>query len=73
MKPNLLLLKATITVCVKRVDGLGHIQEYTMAYKALDKRRVKINTDKPLCTDTRYNDKIRYKDNLTVTKPSLKR
>ena len=26
-----------------------------------------------LYTDTRYNDKIRYNDNLTVTKPSLKR
>ena len=33
----------------------------------------KENTDNPLYTDTRYNDKIRYNDNLTVTKPSLKR
>ena len=31
------------------------------------------NTDNPLYTDTRYNDKIHYDDNLTVTKPSLKR
>ena len=30
-------------------------------------------TDNPLYTDTRFNDKIRYNDNLTVTKPSLKR
>ena len=27
----------------------------------------------PLYTDTRYNDKIRYNDNLNVTKPQLKR
>ena len=30
-------------------------------------------TDNPLYTDTRYNDKICYNDNLNVTKPSLKR
>ena len=30
-------------------------------------------TVNPLYTDTRYNDKIRYNDNLNVTKPSLKR
>ena len=30
-------------------------------------------TDNPLYTDTRYNDKIRYNDNLTVTQTSLKR
>ena len=30
-------------------------------------------TDNPLYTNTRYNDKIRYNDNLNVTKPSLKR
>ena len=29
-------------------------------------------TVNPLYTDTRYNDRIRYDDNLTVTKPSLK-
>ena len=29
--------------------------------------------DNSLYTDIRYNDKIRYNDNLTVTKPSLKR
>ena len=27
----------------------------------------------PLYTDTRYNDKIRYSDNMTITKPSLRR
>ena len=27
----------------------------------------------PLYTDTRYNDKIHYNDNLVVTTPSLKR
>ena len=27
----------------------------------------------PLYTDTRYNDKIRYNDNLNATKPSPKR
>ena len=32
-----------------------------------------LNTDNPLCTDTRYNGKIRYNDNFTVTKPLLKR
>ena len=31
------------------------------------------NTDNPLYTDSQYNNKIRYNDNLTVTKPSLKR
>ena len=31
------------------------------------------NTVNPFYTDTRYNDKIRYNDNLNVTKPSLKR
>ena len=31
------------------------------------------DTDSPPYTDTRYNDKIRYKDNLTVTKYSLKK
>ena len=30
------------------------------------------STDNPLYTDSRYNDKIRYNDNFTVTKPSLK-
>ena len=29
------------------------------------------NTENPLYTDTRYNDKIRYNDNLAVMKPSL--
>ena len=32
-----------------------------------------INTANPLYTDTRYNDQIRYNDNLNVTKPSLRR
>ena len=32
-----------------------------------------VDTGSPLYTDTRYNDKIRYNVNLTVTKPSLKR
>ena len=31
------------------------------------------NTVNPLYTDTRYNGKNRYNNNLTVTKPSLKR
>ena len=30
-------------------------------------------TENPLSTDTRYNDKIRYNDNLSVKKPSLVR
>ena len=30
-------------------------------------------TDNPLYTDTRYNDRIRYNDNLNVMKQSLKR
>ena len=33
----------------------------------------KLYTDNTLFTDTLYNDEIRYNDNLTVTKPSLKR
>ena len=32
-----------------------------------------IGTNNPLYTDTRYNDKIHYNDNLPVTKPLLKR
>ena len=32
-----------------------------------------IDTDNPFYTDIRYNDKIRYNDNLVVLKPSLKR
>ena len=36
-------------------------------------KSILINTDNPLYTDTRYTDQIRYDDNLTVTKPSLKR
>ena len=35
-------------------------------------KRVICTTDKPLYTNTRYNDKIRYNENLTVTKASLK-
>ena len=31
------------------------------------------HTENPLYTDTRYNDKIRYNENLSVTKPLLKR
>ena len=31
------------------------------------------DTDNPLDTDTRYNDKICYIDKLTITKRSLKR
>ena len=31
------------------------------------------HTVNPLYTDTRYNDKIRYNENLNVTKPSLKK
>ena len=30
-----------------------------------------IKVKNPLYTDTRYNDKIRYNDNLTVMKPLL--
>ena len=30
-------------------------------------------TDNPLYTNTRYKNNIRYNDNLTVMKPSLKR
>ena len=32
-----------------------------------------MSTDNPLYTDIRYNGKICNSDNLTVTKPSLKR
>ena len=31
------------------------------------------DTVNPLYTDTRYNDKFRYNDNLNVTKPLLKK
>ena len=34
---------------------------------------LQIITDNLLYTDTQYNDKIRYHDNFTVTKPPLKR
>ena len=32
-----------------------------------------VGTDNPFYVDTRYNDKIRYNDNLVVTNSSLKR
>ena len=37
------------------------------------KNLLQCSTDNPFYIDTRYNDKIRYNDDLTVTKPSLKR
>ena len=41
--------------------------------KYFDSNKHQSITDNPVYTDTRYNDKIRYSDNLTVTKPLLKR
>ena len=38
-----------------------------------DKKLVFCGTVNPLYTDSRYNNKIRYIDNLNVTKHSLKR
>ena len=32
-----------------------------------------VDTDNPFYPDTRYNDKVRYDDNLTVPKPSIKK
>ena len=37
------------------------------------RNRIWMNTDNPFYSETRYNDKIRYNDNLTVAKPSLKK
>ena len=41
-------------------------EENTDVY--VEKRAI-FTTDNPLYTDTRYNDKNCYNDNLTVTKP----
>ena len=38
-----------------------------------NKKGILVYTVNPLYIDTRYNDKIRYNDNLNVTKPALKR
>ena len=32
-----------------------------------------LNTDNPLYTDTRYNNRVRYNDNYSVSRTSLKR
>ena len=50
---------------------LHHFNEhYPITQLNTAKRRIRDNT---LYIDTEYTDKIRYNDNLTVTKPLLKR
>ena len=43
-----------------------------MVYVGNDDPDLLAYTDNPLYADSQYDDKIRYNDNLTVTKPSLK-
>ena len=38
----------------------------------LFQKKNNIHTDNPFYTDTRYNDKIHYNDNFSVTRPSRK-
>ena len=49
------------------------VDEYVRSKCASSTAHFREYTDNPLYTDTRYNDKIHYNDNLTVTKPLLKR
>ena len=51
------------------------IKSLRSTYQNRISENYKVYTDNPLyiCTDIRYNDKVRYSDNLTVTKSSLKR
>ena len=51
----------------------GQIQNILHTQKVSSRPLLSILTDNPLYTDTQYNDKIRYNDNLTVTKPLLKK
>ena len=39
----------------------------------LSKKTYVVGTDNPHCTDTRFNNKIHYNDNLNFTKPLFKR
>ena len=61
-----------LTIFGAYVLRLMHIEDkaYSWGHSVLQTHFL-VNTDNPLYTDTRYNDKIRYNDNLTVTKPSL--
>ena len=58
---------------------LGHLEGNGCAFMGGNSDReilsfhLKRDIVNPLYTDTRYNDKILYNDNLNVTKPSLKR
>ena len=48
------------------------IKNLNLAQIALRKFRITLNTDSPLYIDTRYNDKFRCNDNLTVTNLRLR-
>ena len=52
---------------------IGRLSSVTVLFEHILCIKYTFITNNPLYTDTRYNDKIRYDDNLTVTKPSLKR
>ena len=54
------------TLSVQHIFNFNHI-------KFVQECPVRTEYINPLYTDTRYNDKIHYSDNLTDTKPSLKR
>ena len=54
-----------VIVCSSSLLGKAVLRECAVFWIAY--------TDNPLYTDSRYNNKIRYNDNLAVTKPSLKR
>ena len=58
------------------IDAVQMFVQFVNEKKALDLKvcyqGLSSNTVNPLYTDTRYNDKICYNDNLTVTKPLLK-
>ena len=51
-------------------SGMAFFRIYFICYIY---KSLTYNTVNPLYTDTRHNDKVRYNDNLNVTKPLLKR
>ena len=59
-------MRPKLAIVAQRIQYLSHFQFVCTLFSRLI-------TDNPLYTDIRYNDKIRYNDNLTVMKPSLKR
>ena len=72
-KANLVTKVVTLVIKCENLP-LSYVIYYGANFITCDKYKGYLeNTDNPLYTDTRYNDKIRYNENLTVMKPSFKR